>query len=337
MAREPQPWYWQARKAWYVTIAGQRHRLSTDEAEAKRVFHRLMAAEPRRVTDTVTVIDVADQFLGWIEKNRAAKTYRWYRDHWQKFLDHSKIAHQDATELRPRDVSAWLDSQTTWSQSSRHGAITALKGAFNWAVRQRLISENPLVGIEKPPIEAREVVVPSEHYEYMLRHSRQDFCDLITTAWECGARPQEIRGVTASQVDLEKGFWEFRIRDSKGKRRKRVVYLTDSVREICRRRIAAQGEGQVFRNTKGNPWDAKNTSCRFRRFRRHLGRLYCLYHFRHTFATRMALSGMDSLTLAKLMGHSDTSMLARVYAHLDQDPQEMRHRLQAAISLATNR
>ena len=47
---------------------------------------------------------------------------------------------------------------------------------------------------------------------------------------------------------------------------------------------------------------------------------YCLYAIRHSWATRALKSGLDGLTVAILMGHSDPSTLARVYQHLAHDP-----------------
>jgi integrase len=54
------------------------------------------------------------------------------------------------------------------------------------------------------------------------------------------------------------------------------------------------------------------------------GRKYCLYHFRHSWATRALQRGIDPLTVAILMGHSDPSMLAKVYQHVAHDPEYMR-------------
>ncbi len=54
------------------------------------------------------------------------------------------------------------------------------------------------------------------------------------------------------------------------------------------------------------------------------GRKYCLYHFRHSWATRALQRGLDPLTVAILMGHSDPSMLAKVYQHVAHDPEYMR-------------
>lgn len=43
--RHPSPWYWKARKGWYVTLRGKRHRLGQDQAEAHARFLALLALE----------------------------------------------------------------------------------------------------------------------------------------------------------------------------------------------------------------------------------------------------------------------------------------------------
>jgi integrase len=57
------------------------------------------------------------------------------------------------------------------------------------------------------------------------------------------------------------------------------------------------------------------------------GPKYCLYNFRHSFATRALESGLDAVTVAELMGHADTRMLARVYSHLFQRPTHLANAL----------
>lgn len=44
------------------------------------------------------------------------------------------------------------------------------------------------------------------------------------------------------------------------------------------------------------------------------------YDCRHTYASRMAMSGVDLVTLASLLGHSKIQMVMR-YAHLSQEHQ----------------
>lgn len=50
---------------------------------------------------------------------------------------------------------------------------------------------------------------------------------------------------------------------------------------------------------------------------------WSLYALRHSWATNALQRGVDPLTVAILMGHSDPSMLSKVYQHLSLDPKHM--------------
>lgn len=55
---------------------------------------------------------------------------------------------------------------------------------------------------------------------------------------------------------------------------------------------------------------------------------YCLYNFRHTWMNRLLEAGVDPITIATLAGHVDTSMLARTYQHVAQNPEHLLKALQ---------
>jgi integrase len=61
---------------------------------------------------------------------------------------------------------------------------------------------------------------------------------------------------------------------------------------------------------------------------------YSLYAIRHSWATRALEQGLDSVTVAVLMGHADPSMLARVYQHLSQNPKYLLEQAKRAVARA---
>ena len=58
---------------------------------------------------------------------------------------------------------------------------------------------------------------------------------------------------------------------------------------------------------------------------------YSLYALRHSWATHALERGVNALTVAVLMGHSDPSMLAKVYQHLSLNPEHLRSQLEKAV------
>jgi integrase len=63
--------------------------------------------------------------------------------------------------------------------------------------------------------------------------------------------------------------------------------------------------------------------------KRHAPR-YSLYTFRHSWCTRALERGVDAVTVAVLMGHRDTTMISRVYAHLMQRRDHLREAVRRA-------
>jgi hypothetical protein len=105
VARSPKPWYREDRQAWFVTINGKRVNLGSDEKEAIRKFHELMAApEPQPSSSpqhaSLSVAETFEKFLEWCQKRRSPETYEWTRYRIQMFIDACGDAvHLPATAL----------------------------------------------------------------------------------------------------------------------------------------------------------------------------------------------------------------------------------------------
>lgn len=319
MARPPKPWWHSSWGEWCVHIKGKRHRLGPDKDAAEIRFHELMSKPEKQKLSSDSVAVILDSFLDWVKKHKAKRTYKWYSDFAQSFLDHAP-KRLTVGQLKPFHVQEWVDSKDTWSDSTRKGAITTIKTALRFACKQGYIDSSPIAYIEKPAGGRREVVIPDDHYRKMLEVKDEAFRDLITVAWEVGARPQEILIVEAKDVDLERQCWIFERKDSKGKKRRRVVYLTDTALKITKKLMEKWPEGKLFRNTRGVAYNPIAVACRFRGLKKKLGTKYCLTNVRHSWINRLLKSGVDHVTVSVLAGHSDATMIANVYQHLAHDP-----------------
>lgn len=351
MAHSPKPFFRTARNAWYVQLGKQQLKLhdgpKTTETEkaAWSAFHALMssrnsaksAAPQPPQNDGLTLAELFEKYLEWCQKHREKRTYDGYVWHLQRFIDHLKAAGKPASELaavdlRPFHVNEWLDAHEDWGQTYRRNAIASIKRAFVWGEEEGHLDRNPLKSLKKPMAKRREqAITPDQFREIIGAYKDEDpFRDLLEFAWECGVRPQEAKRVEARHVDLPNHRVVFPPEEAKGKKKLRLILLTPRAEEILARRLVSAKGGTVFRNADGNPWTTYAVNCRFCRLKEKLGTKYALYSLRHGFATRKLESGLDSITVAALMGHSDATMLARVYSHVSEHHDYLREQLNSS-------
>lgn len=82
----------------------------------------------------------------------------------------------------------------------------------------------------------------------------QPFRDFLTALQETGARPGEIRLVTAADVDLRSGVWLLKKhKTSKKTHRPRVIYLTSIMRELMTRLIIRKASCFATNTTSPGP------------------------------------------------------------------------------------
>lgn len=371
MLKFPQPYFRSQRSTWCVQIDGKQITLGADREEAFRLYHMLMAEGQSHLPLTkaaTPLITILDLFLDWCQKHKANRTYAWYRDYLQSFIKHAP-AGLTIEQLKPFHVQQWVDGHPGWATGKR-GAIIAVQRALNWAAKQGRIDVNPIRHMEKPAPGRREQIVSPEEFQTILGSAKDDcFRWLLELSWETGARPYELFTLRASFVDLVNARWVFPVKESKGKKVQRVIYLSNRALEITRMAMQKHPTGPMLRNSNGHPWCMSSVNCRFQRLRDDLGRQrlaelgllpspikrltveerqhplrrkahqeamqerrrtikelakqhgvkYSLYAIRHSFCTfALAVGRLDAVTVSHLMGHRDTAMISRHYAHLAQ-------------------
>ncbi|MFH1923402.1 MAG: tyrosine-type recombinase/integrase [Planctomycetota bacterium] len=324
MPRPPKPWYWKARKEWYCTIDGVRHRLGPDKQEATRRFHEILATPPKRTPPTGTIAELEKHFLDWMEQHRAPRTREWYEEEFARVLP--KVRWMWADELRPYHIERVFDAHNRSAAQKARG-VRAIKRLYNWAIEQGYLDTSPLKGLRSPPVQPRHRILSEEEFARVLGCVPNDrFKDLAQFVWYTGARPQEAVRIEARHLDGANGRAILPPAEAKGKRQPRIIYLPPETLKIVLRNADAHPVGPIFRNTEGRPWTPGSVNCTFARVRAQLGEQFCLYALRHSYATHQLQNRVDPITLAHLLGHSDTSMLAKVYANVGEDVEYMREK-----------
>ncbi|MFM9961613.1 MAG: tyrosine-type recombinase/integrase [Planctomycetaceae bacterium] len=313
------PWYWKERKEWVVNVRGKRHYLGPNKTAAINEWHKLQST-PRTKKVSGYLVGLLDNFLSYVEKNKP-DSFSWYAQRINDFATH--VPDLQTAELLPHHLQEWIDTKK--SNGHKRGCAVAVIRALNWAEKQGYIEKTPLRGFEKPPAGQRETVITLKQYEHILSIVKdQAFRELLTFLWETGCRPQEVSRLEARHVDLENNRCVFPKNESKGKKKQRVIYLTPISEEIVRRLVKEHPNSTLFRNARGEEWKRNNAACRFARMKPKIGMKLCLYDFRHSFVTRLLKAGVDPITIGHLAGHADVSMIARVYANIQNDTEHLK-------------
>lgn len=333
-ANKIKPWYRQHDDWWYVTrlVDGRRKQIklvrgSESEAEAYERFYELMAAAGHVEPSTeITFNELAAKFLKASLRENSAKTTAWYAH----FLDDFDHAYEGrAVDLKKSHVENWLDDHPDWGGSTRRQAITAIRRAVNWGFEEGHLREFP-IGLRKlrrPKMGKRETLISETDHKRMLAATDRCFGHFLTALWETGARPEEVRIVTAEMLLPEVGVWVLKNHKTSEKtERPRTIYLTPNIVDLSRKLAAANSKGPLFRNSQGKPWTTNAVRWRMKRLREKLKlpQGTVAYAYRHTYATTGLERGATIADMAELLGHSDTKMLSDHYGHLSAKTQRMR-------------
>lgn len=326
---------------WYVTVRrdGKQRQVflaeeGTDQKELKRLL-LLTLAEANVDLPGVELgfVAVMNQFLDYVEKNMAPKTYDIRSSYLNSFREYLKGADLDAVlckDLKPFYVTKWLEQQQTWGPNTQRMAILSLKTCLNWAYKQELLTERVLQRLTPPPEVCRgqEVVLAPEHRKLLIENCRLDCQRYVLIAlYASGCRPGELCGLRAEDVDLTATppVWRVKGKATKANRTGvRAVALNPTLATLTRKLLAMYPAGPLFRNWAGTAWtpgliDAFVYRLRNRLIRRghQLPAKVIPYGMRHTFATDLIKGGARDYDVAKLMGHAGTKMVHQVYAKHD--------------------
>ncbi len=332
--RSPHPWR-RGQGAWYSQIDGRKVWLAPKDAthqQAQQALYRLLADRGKQAKQRAnpSVRDVLNLYLAHCrgEVGRQERTAENLENkRWFLVSAAASFGRLRAAEVGPRHVTAWLDGQPTWGQSTRTLASRHIKAAFRWAKDTGHTPDNPLAGLKAGRTKTREAIPTEEQVTALLGRLDGPFHDFVLALIESGCRPGELRTLTADRVDVPGGTWTV-ANKTRGKTGEghRVVYLTATLVEMSERLLRQFPSGLVFRNKRGRAWTRANLGKRMLRLREELdlGKEMTLYGLRHRFATTALANHIPIATVATLLGHKTTNMVMSIYSKLNREADHLR-------------
>jgi len=188
---------------------------------------------------------------------------------------------------------------------------------YNKAILWKRARENPVREVQLPRVDnARIRFLEPDEERRLLAACDQQLIDLVITGLHTGFRRNELFSLTASDIDFPRRLVWVRAAYAKNATA-RSVPMTKTLEDLLRPRVSASlrnNSARLFLNQRGQPYISCHRA--FNRAAKHADIHDLHFHdLRHTFASRLVMSGADIRTVQELMGHKTISMTLR-YAHL---------------------
>ncbi|MDP6438196.1 MAG: site-specific integrase [Candidatus Brocadiia bacterium] len=332
-------WWYESRKCWCADVPCENGRkrlyLGPSEVKARSELHRYMAqyydsldsaaADSRPVwkrgAHSISLIALAVRFLKWNEANRANGTWRGYRDG----LKHITRRHKDklACELTASDVEAVKQEMIDGGYAARtmNIMVTAIKRLYNWGVKQGLLADNPLKGLEHV---SKHVNAPARPPEKHLALDRAlkcigicrespplgEMCEFMLLT---GMRVGEVVRLTWGDIDFQQQTLRLERHKTSGfTGRPRTIPLCARAMEILRGVAIenAEADESIFRGRDAQAFTVGALHLRLRRLRKKHPELkgFSFHKLRHTCATYLARLKVPERVAQAILGHSSTLM-----------------------------
>ncbi len=329
-------WFRKSIGCWYATFTtndGQQQmkllKGPNDRAHRKLAEQKLLdelkarpasRANSRKAPDWLTVTGVLKGFIRHSRKNHEPATTTWYKNLLNPF--NRLFGRLRVNQLRKKHVKRWI-AKSGYNPTSANKAIGAVKAAFNWAVEEEHIPENPIAHVRKPkPLVRDRVLLPEERQLILTSIRGKSFRFFVNAMTLTGCRPGEIAKLRAEDYDESRGLWVLNKHKTKKKTGKpRLIYLCPEAVELTKSLIAAcPDDGPIFRNSRMKPWTNNAIRSRFRNLRKKYAQLkgVIAYSYRASFATDALEAGIPDASVAALLGHTTTATLHKFYNRLSQ-------------------
>ena len=345
-------YYSEARKQWIgqftKTIAGEKIRKSVYGSTKKEVSEKLLDLRVE-MKDTDFIKEKGMPLIQIMELIRDKKynsnkikdgQYSRITKTIEK-IQSSKIGKMNVKDITADDIQDFLNDNKEYSNSTIKKLYEQFNQAFEYAIRNKYIKDNPMRDVIKPKsikqdkeVRALTIDEQKELSDYLFKSSIKDekYKNVFLIQMYLGLRIGEALALTKNDIDLSQKLLFINKTTTIGKNGetiigdstktyagKRSVPIPDFIIPIIKEQI------EISKNNRDNYLflnDDKlitNSACNSR-LKRIINDIlgwqnnsFSSHSLRHTFATRCIESGVNAVVLQRLLGHTDISITLNTY------------------------
>lgn len=276
----------------------------------------------------ITLEKFCEEVLGYIKRNRAAKTYEGAELVCNKLQSYfSPLKTLDT--ITQKDVEDWLDFEKRKAKKGFRNYYRVARALFNKAQSWNYISENPFNKIKLEKVQKEKPAYVTEDILWSVTpHIKNEIVrDGVILAFFSGIRLGEVVSLTWEAVNLKEEVLIIGNKNFDTKSRKqRFVPMHPKVKEILmergKKREVRSKEGRkveyVFCKINGYPFTTDYFSRSFKRACRKAGvdEEIHFHSIRHGAITRMITKGANLPAVQRIAGHSSIQT-TMIYTHPD--------------------
>lgn len=255
-------------------------------------------------------------------------TVKNYRRDLEELAEFYSSTHQPF-QLNQHDIRSYANRlhRKGLASKSLQRKLSSIRQFFNYFIKQRLTTVNPVLGV-KPPKAARKLpkVMDADQVSHLLNYDANsvlEFRDkaIVELFYSCGLRLAEIAAMNLADIDYKDAMVTT---TGKGNKQRLVPLgrlakkaLIDWLPERLQL-LKNPNEKALFVSQHGNRLSHRSIQQRLYKLglERGINQSLHPHMLRHSFASHILESSSDLRAVQELLGHSDIST-TQIYTHLD--------------------
>jgi integrase len=224
-----------------------------------------------------------------------------------------------ALELKTRALNPADTEAVRRRRATANRVLTVLKAALNHAFREGRVPNDEAWRRAKPFREAdaaRVRYLSHDEARRLVNATQPGLRQMVQAALLTGCRYGELTALRPDDFDGEAGT--ITIRTAKGGKARHVVLTDDGVVLFRRLAMGKSCDGLLLSRSDGKRWGRAHAqrpltqACKAAR----ISPAASFHVLRHTYASHLVMAGAPLQVVAANLGHADTRMTERHYAHL---------------------